>query len=452
MTISNNQKESKIWLNKRNLYYNNSILHSGKWNIFNIAEKFGTPLFITNLNVIENRYKAIFNAFKTKYSNFEIHYAVKANSNISILRKLNKLGSSVDCVSIGEIYLCQKAGFSSDRIIYTGNNYTNEEITFAVTNKVSLNLDAITQLDRLNTIISENNVSLPRISFRVNPEFGAGHHEHCITAGNHVKFGLFEDQIVQGYSKALEYGFNRFGIHMHIGSGILNLDPLHKSMDKLAEILKDIKEKLDIQFEFIDIGGGYGIPYNPMQNHLNISKTADFITNKFCKICNNLDLGNPCLKIEPGRYIVGESTIIVTQINTIKHNQYKNYIGINTGFNTLIRPAFYDSYHEIIPIKLEQPDLRSNNNSISYDIVGPICESGDVLGKNREFKSKIRENDYLAILDTGAYGYSMSSNYNSRLKPAEILLYDQHEPVVIREKQKFEDLLMYQNFPDYLRT
>ncbi|MCK4383615.1 MAG: diaminopimelate decarboxylase, partial [Candidatus Lokiarchaeota archaeon] len=273
---------------------------------------------------------------------------------------------------------------------------------------------------------------------------GAGHHPHTITAGKEIKFGILEHQIIKAYSEAKELGFKNFGIHQHIGSGMIDATDYEKPVENFLAIIGKIAKTLGISFEFVDFGGGLGIPYHPKTIPIDLNKYGEIVLKKLEVVVEEGDIGDPFLFIEPGRYISAESSIILTQINTIKDNGFKLFAGIDAGFNTLIRPTLYDSYHHIILCNEKQRSKR-----LKYDIVGPICESGDVLGKGRDLL-ELNEGDYLAILDAGAYGFTMSSPYNSRPRPAEILINDGNT-FKIREEETFDDLLRNQLVPDYLK-
>jgi len=434
----------EAWLKNKDLEYRDGVLYFGDINTLDLANQYGTPLYVNNEQMIRDRYKKLKNAINFEYKNNEIHFAVKANSNIAILRILKSEGASFDCTSSGEIKTCLKAGISPDKIMFTGNMFTDEDFKFAVEHDILVNLDSISQLDRLVKIIDDLGREKRIISFRINPEFGAGHHPHTITAGKNIKFGILDNQVIEAYMKARNLGFMKFGIHIHIGSGIINPLDFEKATEKFFAIIANITDKLDIEFEFIDLGGGLGIPYNPKDDPLNLEVYINIVVKKFKKIVERGNLGDPQFKVEPGRYLTAEASIILAQINTIKYNGYKWFAGLNAGFNTLIRPILYGSYHHIIKC-----DNRNENEILTYDIVGPICESGDVLGKNREL-SKLKEKDYLAILDTGAYGFVMSSNYNSRTRSAEILI-NKGCTHIIREAEKFIDLIAHQIIPDHLK-
>ena len=436
--------EYKDWLKNKDLEYKDGILHLAEVNMIKLAEKFDTPIYVINEQMIRKRYRALKKTLDSIYKNNKIHFAMKANSNLSVLKILKSEGAGFDCSSKGEIYTCFQAGISSEDIIYTGNMFTNDDFNFAVENDILINLDSISQLDRLAKIYDKLGKQKDTISFRINPEFGAGHHVHTITAGKEIKFGILDNQVIEAYSKAKQYGFKKFGTHIHIGSGILDPHDFEKAIDKYLSIIMNLADTLDIQFEFVDFGGGLGIPYRPEQEPFDLGKYKEIVLSKFEEIIEKGDMKEPNLKVEPGRYLSAEASIILTQINTIKDNGYKLFAGVNAGFNTLIRPAFYNSYHHIIK-------CNENNKGklLKYDIAGPICESGDILGRERELP-ELREEEFLAILDAGAYGYIMSSAYNSRPRPAEILI-NGGQLSLIREAESFNDLLKSQKIPDHLK-
>ncbi|MFX1329168.1 MAG: diaminopimelate decarboxylase [Promethearchaeota archaeon] len=432
------------WLKNKDLEYRDGYLYFANLNTIKIAEKFGTPIYVINEQMIRKRYRELKKILNSIYKKNKIYFAVKSNTNLTILKILNSEGSNYDCSSIGEIYVCLKSGISPNQIIYTGNMFTNKDFEFAIDNDILINLDSYSQLERLVKVYDRKKIEKNIISFRFNPEFGAGHHPHTITAGKHIKFGILENQIIKAYSRAKELGFKKFGIHQHIGSGIINASDYEKPVEVFTNIIEKIAKSLKIQFEFIDFGGGLGIPYHSDANPIDLKKYSGIIFNHFKELIQEGDIGEPFIFIEPGRYISAESSIILTQINTIKDNGFKLFAGIDAGFNTLIRPTLYGSYHHIIAC-----NEKSKKPILTYDIVGPICESGDVLGKERELP-ELNEGDYLAILDTGGYGFTMSSPYNSRPRPAEILINDGNM-YKIRSEEMFDDLIRNQTVPDYLK-
>ena len=432
------------WLKRKDLEYFDNKLYFSSSNVQELANEYGTPVYITSEEIIRKRFDQINNVLKSLLNDYSIHYAVKANSSLSVLTILSSKGSYFDCTSQGEIFSCLRVGIPSDKIIYTGNMFTDEDFKFAIQNKVTINIDSLSQLDRVNQIYESLKEDKNIISFRYNPEFGAGHHVHDITAGKEIKFGILDNQIFDAYQKAKDLGFHQFGIHIHIGSGINNVMNYQKAIDKYLSIVEEISEKVGLKFEFVDFGGGFGIPYHPDEEPFNFDLYKELVLMPFINLVETSDIGDPTLKIEPGRFINAESTILATRINTIKDNGYKKFVGIDAGFNTLIRPMLYGSYHHILPCF--KPE---NGKIIKYDIAGPICESGDVLGKDREI-TEVCEGQFLAILDTGAYGYTMSSCYNSRPRPAEILI-SKEKSYLIRKAETYDDLLNNQIIPEHLR-
>jgi diaminopimelate decarboxylase len=338
-------------------------------------------------------------------------------------------GTYLDAASPGEIFLGLKAGFPNEKIMFTGTSVSENELEYAQKENIVINIDSITQLKALLRI------SEPKIlSMRINPEVGSGHHEHVITGGKDSKFGIWKEDALNGYKTAKKAGVKNFGIHMHIGSGILKTDPFISALSNFMEIVRVISLKTNIKFQFIDIGGGLGVPYNPDEKELDIESFASQVTSIVKKKLKYQHLGDPILCMEPGRYFVCDSTILLTKVNSVKKTPYKKFIGVDAGFNTLIRPAMYNSFHQIIIANKLNEKVEEK-----YDIVGPLCESGDFLGKSRRLPS-VDEGDTLAILNAGAYGFSMSSHYNSRPRPAEIMVKNGDDRI-IRERENFENLL-----------
>ena len=432
------------WLKRKGLEYRDGVVYFADLNTLDLAKNYGTPIYVVNEQMIRERYRSLKEMLNHEYKKNQIHYAVKANSNLSYLKILDSEGASFDCTSMGEVYTCLKAGISSDKIIYTGNMFTDIDFKFAVKNDVLVNLDSISQLNRLVRIHESLGKEKSTISFRINPEFGAGHHKHTITAGKDIKFGILEEQAIEAYRKAKEAGFKKFGIHQHIGSGVINALDFAKPVEKFISIIKKIIEELNIGFEFIDFGGGLGISYRPEEEPLDLNKYREMVIEPFKNLVKSENIGEPIFKIEPGRYLTAESSILLTQINTIKNNGHKLFAGVDAGFNTLLRPTLYNSYHHIIPC-----NIMGKKKTLTYDVAGPICESGDILGKSRELK-KLEEKDILAILDVGAYGFTMSSTYNSRPRSSEILI-NNGKIHKIREAESLNDLLKLQIIPDHLK-
>jgi diaminopimelate decarboxylase len=268
---------------------------------------------------------------------------------------------------------------------------------------------------------------------------GAGHHDHCITGGPLSKFGIKEEEAVDVYRMAKNLGFKPVGIHTHIGSGILDPEPFMLAVRTLMDIAGRVKEEADVKFDFIDFGGGIGIPYTPDEHKLDIKNFAEKIVNLYNDKLSEYGLGKPSMYIEPGRYLVGDASILLTRVNTIKES-YRKFAGVDAGFNTLLRPTMYGSYHHIV---LAEKPLAEPTQTI--DIAGDVCESGDLFARDRSMP-EVKEGDLLAVLNTGAYAFSMSSQYNSRPKAGEVLV-SKDETNIIRERETFADLLIKQNVP-----
>lgn len=414
----------------------NGVLHVGGLSVVEIAEAHGTPLYVTDEARLRDNYRRLKRAFK---DNVRIYYAAKANSNISILRILLEEGACIDASSPGEIFLALEAGFQGDRIMYTGTSVSREELKYAVDKGVSINVDSVSQMRNL---ISTGRPEF--VSVRVNPGVGSGHHVHVVTGGVASKFGLWGKGVEEAYRLALKAGVERFGVHMHIGSGIMEVEPYLQAMDRLMDTVEQLHETLGITFELIDIGGGFGVPYKPGEEPLDIEVFAGRILEEFRRQVSERGLGEPTLCIEPGRYIVCDSTLLLTRVTSVKETPQRTFIGVDAGFNVLVRPAMYNAYHHIVAAaKLDETPAGR------YDVAGPLCESGDLLGVDRSLP-KVEEGDLLAVLDAGAYGYSMSSQYNARPRPAEVLVKD-GKVEIIRERESLRDLLEGQRIASWLK-
>jgi diaminopimelate decarboxylase len=401
-----------------------------------LTNEYGTPLYVIDEMRVRDNYQRVQRAFSSEYADFQIFYAAKANTNLAIMRILEQEGSGIDAVSPGEIYTALLAGFQPERILYTGNNVTTEELRYALDAGVRINLDSVSMLERLASLPESEGT---KISFRVNPMVGAGHHDHCITGGELSKFGVMEQEAVQVYEKAQDLGFKPVGIHTHIGSGILDPEPFKLAVQVLMDVAGRVHNEAGVKFEFIDFGGGLGIPYTPDESVLDIEKFAMEIVVLYKNKLNEHGIENPTMCIEPGRYIVGDASYLLTEVNTVKQS-YRKFIGVNAGFNTLLRPTMYGSYHHILVV--DKPDAFPTQN---VDVAGNVCESGDLFARDRPLP-EIMEGDVLAIMNAGAYAFSMASQYNSRPRPAEVIV-SEGKADVIRERETYADLLSKQNLP-----
>src|SRR5208283_957315 len=401
-----------------------------------LAEKYDTSLYVVSEKRIRDNYNRIYDALVRNYKYVRVYYAAKANSNLTVLKILQSQGAYLDTVSPGEVLMGLISGYTQDRIMFTGTSVRNDELKVLADANITVNVDSQSELDRLLKIAVP-----PTLSVRVNPEIGAGHHSHCITAGPGSKFGLTEENALKAYATAKKARVERFGIHMHIGSGILDVEPYVLAVDKLLSIAKRVHDEIGIDFEFIDIGGGFGVPYKPEDQEFDLAKFASKVVAPFKGKVAEYGLGKPFLCIEPGRYLVCDASILLTTVNTVKVTPSKKFVEVDAGFNTLVRPTMYGSYHPIlVSNKLALADKET------FDVVGPICESGDALAKDRELPV-IEECDILAVLNAGAYGFSMSSQYNARPRAAEVLI-RQGKSVVIREREQLDNLTANQRMAE----
>ena len=401
-------------------------LHIGGCSTLELARIYGTPVYVYDEQRIRQNFRNLYNAFSRNYGKFKLYYALKANNNIALLKILKSEGCGVDASCPAEIFLAKKSGFENQKILYSGAYPSNEELKYALKEKVSINLEDLSQLDRVFKF------GKPEfISFRINPGIGKGSFDGNVFAGPDAKFGIIERDVLKAYKKAKSYGVKTFGIHMMAGSCVLNERYFMEITEKLMDIAGQAAETLGIKFEFVDIGGGFGVPYKPEEKELDIDSVGKGVCLKFKEKLEQYDLGNPYLVAEPGRYLLCDAGILLTEVRSIK-NGYKRFVGVDAGMNTLIRPMLYNAYHEIL--------LANNLDARPWEkinIVGPICENTDQFAKDR-IMPKIKEGDLLAILNAGAYGFGMSSQYNNRPRAAEVLVNKGwHE--LIRGRENFDD-------------
>ncbi len=404
----------------------------GGMNVEDIATEFGTPCYVNDEQRIRENYRNLHKAFN-RYMDTTIHYACKANTSLAVLRILEQEGSGIDAVSIGEVKTCLKAGFTPDRIMYTGVFVSTEELKQVVETGVMINLDSESEMERLAEIKPG-----AKISFRITPGIGSGHGEKVITGNKGAKFGIPKDKVVETYLRAQDLGLEPIGIHAHIGSGGQSVEPFVEEAEVLAGLINQLSEA-GIDLEFVDIGGGIGVPYKPNEDEMDLGEFASQVTDVF-----QMDTDVKKLIIEPGRYIVCDACVLLTKCTDVKDTGVKKYIGVDAGFNTLIRPAMYDSFHYI-----QNGSKFGKACTGRYDIAGPLCESGDYLGHDRVMPEP-DEGDVIVVYNAGAYGFSMSSNYNSRPLCAEVLVND-GKAELIRSKQDIEDLWKYQTVPKRLQ-
>ena len=413
------------------------VMQFGGMSTVEIAERFGTPVYVTDEQIVRENYRRVYEAF-SRFMDTEIHYACKANTNLAILRILEQEGSCIDAVSIGEVLTCLKAGFTPERIMYTGVNVSDNELKEIVDTGCRINIDSESELERLSVILGDKRKGFP-ISFRITPGVSSGHGAKVMTGGKGAKFGIPYDRVMDTYARAKELGYDIKGIHAHTGSGGNTTDPFIEVVEVLIELTNRLRDELDIHLEFIDFGGGLGVPYKPQEEECDVNDLGAEITDM---ILEETDVKKVCL--EPGRYLVCDATILLSRVNDVKDAGPKKYVGIDAGFNTLIRPSFYDSYHHVALAN------KFNKACVAkYEVVGPICETGDYIAHDRILPNP-KEGDLLCVYNAGAYGFSMSSRYNSRPLCAEVLVND-GKAELIREAETMEDIWRHQIIPERLR-
>lgn len=399
----------------------------------NLTQEFGTPLYVTN----EQRIRDNFNAYQKAFSHADLYYAAKANYNLTIMRILAQEGAGADVFSDGELYLALLAGIPGDRILFNGNSKTDRELAMAVETGVRISVDSLDELHALSRIASSGQKTVD-IAFRVNPDVSPKTHPKISTGLKTSKFGIPHQDVVAAYKEAVELpGINPIGMHCHIGSQILDTSPFSEAINRMMDLVEQVT-RLGVKLEFLDLGSGLGIPYKKGEMAPTPQDLADIVLPIFNKRSHAIGIKLKLI-IEPGRYIVGDTTILLTTVNTVK-TAIKKFVGVDAGFNLLIRPAMYDSYHHVVVAN--KVDAKVSG---IYTVVGPICETGDILASDRELPVVVKD-DIIAILDVGAYGFSMSSQYNGRPRCTELLV-NNGQVDVIRKGEDFDDLMMNQIVP-----
>ncbi len=412
--------------------YRDGRLYCEEVDIKKIAESVGTPFYLYSYRTLVRHFKSFSDAFQD--INHIICFSVKANSNIAILRIFSKLGGGADIVSGGELYRALKAGVDPKKIVFSGVGKRMDEMEFALNSDILMfNVESHQELLELNRIAERINKKAS-IAIRVNPDIDPKTHPYISTGLRENKFGIDIDTALEEYSLAKKLpNIEPIGISCHIGSQLLQIDPFIDSLKRLLSLLEKLKE-MGIKIRYLDIGGGLGIRYKD-EEPPHPKQYADAIK----KEIKDLDI---TLILEPGRVIVGNAGILVTKVLYRKEQYGKIFFIVDAGMNDLIRPSLYGSYHEILPVE------KDKKEEVIADIVGPICESADFFAKKRKVPL-FEPGDLVAIMSAGAYGFSMSSNYNSRPRPCEVLVKGS-EFFVIRKRETYDDLIRGESIPEFL--
>jgi len=385
-----------------------------------LANKYGTPLYIYDFDYIENRYITLKDAFAGKKS--LINYAVKANSNLSVISHLAKLGAGADCVSIGEVKRALTAGVDKYKIIFSGVGKRDDEIRAALEYDILLlNLESEAEMKRVEMIAEELGKEA-RISIRVNPNIDPQTHPYISTGLHENKFGVEIDMAKRMYIYANKsVHLNPVGIHFHIGSQLTKLSPIRESAQIVADLVRSLKA-IKIDIKFFDVGGGIGVVYDD-----EVTIEAEAYTQAIFDATKGLDLTLLC---EPGRYMVANAGAFFTKVLYEKVNDGKRFVIVDGAMNDLLRPSLYNAYHKIEAVQVEGEKTEA-------DVVGPVCESGDFFGKDVPLPP-LKHNDLVIVHSAGAYGFTMASNYNTRGRSAEVAL-EGGTDRLIRERETYED-------------
>ncbi len=391
--------------------------------LISIAKEFGTPLYVYNANQITAQYQKLTTAFAQTDTKF--FYACKALTNINILKHIKSIGCNIDCSSINEVKLALLAGFEAHHILYTSNGIHFSEIEEAQSLGVHINIDSLSNLEKFG---KKYGYTYP-VGIRLRPNIMAGGNIKISTGHNKSKFGIPIDQLDKILALISKYNLLIQNLHIHTGSDIKDVDVFVKGIEVLFDIIPKFKD-----LSSIDLGGGFKVPYKKDDAETDIPLLAQKVHEAFA---NHPNPNGKHLQVwfEPGKFLVSASGYFIAEVNVIKENNHTTFVGLNTGFNHLIRPMFYDAYHQIENI------TNPNRAEKKYTITGNICET-DNFAQDRKI-AEIREGDLLIFKNAGAYGFEMSSNYNSRLKPAQVLVKDGNAQL-IRKRDEFEDILRNQ--------
>lgn len=413
--------------------YRNNDLFCENIKIETLAKKHGTPLYLYSKNMIIENFKATDAAFASV--RHIICYAMKANSNFQILKLMASLGSGGDVVSGGELFLAQQAGIPANKIVYAGVGKTDAEIKYAIESGIlAFNVESEQELAIIDQAAQKLNKKAP-VAIRINPDIDVHGHPYISTGKSINKFGIDINVALDVFLAAHRMkGIEIVGVHCHIGSQILDLEYYVAAAKKLFDFVKNLSEN-GINIQHVDIGGGLGVHYPDVIPEV-AEKKGNEVPSPMQLAQKIIDVLRPLkceILFEPGRSIIGETAALITRVLYVKKSRDKNFIVVDAGMNDLIRPSLYDAYHQVAPLQKREGALEKS------DVVGPICETGDFLAKDRNLPG-VQRGDYLAVMTAGAYGYSLASNYNSRPRPIEVWV-DGDRDEVIREREKIEDLI-----------
>ena len=395
-----------------------------------LADRFGTPLYVYSERVLRDRCRDLMGL--SAQAGFGVNYSVKANANPSLLQIIREEGLVADAMSPGELVMDALGGFGPEEILYISNNNSPEEMLNALAHGVLISVDSLSQLDVLGGINRGG-----RVMTRFNPGIGAGHHAKVITAGKATKFGISPDRLEDVFALLRKHELTLAGVNQHIGSLFMEPHGYLEAAGVLLDLAASLPANMLKTLEIIDFGGGFGIPYHKYDNEprLDLAALGEGLHALISGWSAATGYAGRFL-VEPGRYVVAECGILLGRVTATKENAGTRYVGTDIGFNVLMRPAMYDSFHDL---EAYRGDGEAPGAPVLQTVVGNICESGDILARDR-LLPLLREGDVLGVLDAGAYGFSMASTYNQRYLPAEVLIQADGSPRLIRRRETAEDL------------
>lgn len=403
-----------------------------------LCEEFGTPLYVMDEERIRNNYRRFLKAFSRR--RVRLCYALKANSNSAVVRVLAKEGAGADVSSENELRIALRAGIEGEKMVFNGNLKTEAELKLALEHGVTINIDNLQELEVVGKL-AERMKTEARVSFRINPDVKAPTHPYIATGLRESKFGFEVEEALGAYRRARGMKNVRIvGIHAHIGSQILDPSPFVEEAEKVMGVVARLRE-LGIELEFVDLGGGVGIPYRPEDREVNLAELAEGVISAV----EGAEEEEHLLVFEPGRYIVGDAGILLARVEYTKERRgLPRWISVDAGMNALIRPALYGAYHHI-----ELANKMTLKNDTLTNVAGPLCESGDFLGKER-LLPRAERGDLAVIFDVGAYGLSMSNQHTAKPRPAMVMV-RRGKAALIRKRETFRDLVRLDLLPPWLR-
>ena len=424
------------------LTIHNGHLHINGQDCTALAQIYGTPLYVTSEDRIVEHYRSYTTAFLARYPKVQVLFAAKANGNLAVMRALAREGAGADVFSSGELHLALDAGMAPEKLLFNGSSKTPQDLQLAVEKGVKVSVDSLDELHQLDAVARAAGKTV-KIAFRVNPALDVPTHPKIATGLATSKFGIPHGEIPAAYREALACkNVQPVGIHCHIGSQILDIEPFVRAAEVMVRIARELTN-MGVRLEFIDLGGGLGIPYHhdtdPAPSPEDYAAKVIPVFRSGVEACGI----TPELWVEPGRSLVADSTVLLTRVNSTK-SAHKKFANVDAGFNLLIRPAMYDAYHEVIVANRADAPLTTE-----YTVTGPICETGDIVAADRKLPL-LETGDIIAVLDAGAYGFAMSSQYNCRPRCPEVLIQGSRISLM-RRGETVEDITAPMQCPPWQR-